>query len=273
MLDAEWTGRARRRPHRAGRHVRDRGTPRGRGHARRRGAVGYPVPDVLWEEPRRDGARPPVLRHGARARRSPHRRGRAGRHGALARRPPPPRRVRRRGARRRRRPTTRPPSSPPRSSTGARSTARPCRRGSRCWTRPSTGSARTCVRPDRPSIVHGDPGPGNALQDDSGVTAVIDWEFAHAGDAAEDWAYLALIRGRRLGHAGRVEGAAAPDGRRRLRRGDLARLGGVQPGQGRLREPHRARRLPDLARAEPGPARDRGRRAPALPRAGRGVDP
>jgi aminoglycoside phosphotransferase (APT) family kinase protein len=27
---------------------------------------------------------------------------------------------------------------------------------------------------------------------------VIDWELAHAGDAAEDWAYLALIRGRRL---------------------------------------------------------------------------
>jgi aminoglycoside phosphotransferase (APT) family kinase protein len=48
-------------------------------------------------------------------------------------------------------------------------------------------------------IVHGDPGPGNALQDSRGVAAVIDWEFAHAGDAAEDWAYLALIRGRRLG--------------------------------------------------------------------------
>jgi len=50
-----------------------------------------------------------------------------------------------------------------------------------------------------PVVVHGDPGPGNALQDGSGVTAVIDWELAHAGDAAEDWAYLALIRGRRLG--------------------------------------------------------------------------
>jgi aminoglycoside phosphotransferase (APT) family kinase protein len=48
-------------------------------------------------------------------------------------------------------------------------------------------------------VVHGDPGPGNALQDETGVAAVIDWEFAHVGDAAEDWAYLALIRGRRLG--------------------------------------------------------------------------
>jgi aminoglycoside phosphotransferase (APT) family kinase protein len=55
---------------------------------------------------------------------------------------------------------------------------------------PSTG---------RTVAVHGDPGPGNALQDERGVAAVIDWEFVHAGDAAEDWAYLALVRGRRLG--------------------------------------------------------------------------
>ncbi len=52
--------------------------------------------------------------------------------------------------------------------------------------------------PTGPSvIVHGDAGPGNALFDpDRGLTT-IDWEFAHVGDAAEDWAYLALIRGRR----------------------------------------------------------------------------
>jgi aminoglycoside phosphotransferase (APT) family kinase protein len=59
---------------------------------------------------------------------------------------------------------------------------------------------RSNLRATGPSvIVHGDPGPGNALQDATGVAAVIDWELAHAGDAAEDWAYLALIRGRRLG--------------------------------------------------------------------------
>jgi aminoglycoside phosphotransferase (APT) family kinase protein len=59
---------------------------------------------------------------------------------------------------------------------------------------------RANLRPTGPSvIVHGDPGPGNALQGATGVAAVIDWELAHAGDAAEDWAYLALIRGRRLG--------------------------------------------------------------------------
>ena len=59
---------------------------------------------------------------------------------------------------------------------------------------------RAHLRATGPSvIVHGDPGPGNALQNEDGVAAVIDWELAHAGDAAEDWAYLALIRGRRLG--------------------------------------------------------------------------
>lgn len=58
---------------------------------------------------------------------------------------------------------------------------------------------RANLRPTGPSvIVHGDPGPGNALQNETGVAAVIDWELAHAGDAAEDWSYLALIRGRRL---------------------------------------------------------------------------
>jgi aminoglycoside phosphotransferase (APT) family kinase protein len=58
---------------------------------------------------------------------------------------------------------------------------------------------RANLRPTGPSvIVHGDPGPGNALADAAGVAAVIDWELAHVGDAAEDWAYLALIRGRRL---------------------------------------------------------------------------
>jgi aminoglycoside phosphotransferase (APT) family kinase protein len=59
---------------------------------------------------------------------------------------------------------------------------------------------RANLRPTGSSvIVHGDPGPGNALADAAGVAAVIDWELAHVGDAAEDWAYLALIRGRRLG--------------------------------------------------------------------------
>lgn len=54
------------------------------------------------------------------------------------------------------------------------------------------------LRPTGPSvIVHGDAGPGNALFDPERGLTTIDWEFAHVGDAAEDWAYLALIRGRR----------------------------------------------------------------------------
>jgi aminoglycoside phosphotransferase (APT) family kinase protein len=55
------------------------------------------------------------------------------------------------------------------------------------------------LRPTGPSvIVHGDAGPGNALFDAERGLTTIDWEFAHVGDAAEDWAYLAVIRGRRI---------------------------------------------------------------------------
>lgn len=55
------------------------------------------------------------------------------------------------------------------------------------------------ILPTGPSaIVHGDAGPGNALFDPKRGLTTIDWEFAHVGDAAEDWAYLALIRGRRI---------------------------------------------------------------------------
>ena len=57
---------------------------------------------------------------------------------------------------------------------------------------------RANLEPTGPSvIVHGDAGPGNALFDVENGLTVLDWEFAHVGDAAEDWAYLALIRGRR----------------------------------------------------------------------------
>jgi aminoglycoside phosphotransferase (APT) family kinase protein len=55
------------------------------------------------------------------------------------------------------------------------------------------------LQPTGPSVVvHGDAGPGNALFDSERGLTTIDWEFAHVGDAAEDWAYLALIRGRRI---------------------------------------------------------------------------
>jgi aminoglycoside phosphotransferase (APT) family kinase protein len=49
--------------------------------------------------------------------------------------------------------------------------------------------------PERIGIVHGDPGPGNFVHDGSRVIAFTDWEFAHVGDPAEDWAYLITMRG------------------------------------------------------------------------------
>ncbi|MGY1809512.1 phosphotransferase family protein [Blastococcus sp. SYSU D00669] len=59
---------------------------------------------------------------------------------------------------------------------------------------------RAHLRPTGPTVVvHGDPGPGNFLSVAGRVVALTDWEFVHHGDAAEDWAYLAVIRGRKLG--------------------------------------------------------------------------
>ena len=40
------------------------------------------------------------------------------------------------------------------------------------------------------SLVHGDAGAGNFLADDGEVTAILDWELAHAGDPHEDLAWL-----------------------------------------------------------------------------------
>jgi aminoglycoside phosphotransferase (APT) family kinase protein len=39
------------------------------------------------------------------------------------------------------------------------------------------------------SLVHGDPGLQNVLVQDGTLQCILDWEFAHAGDAAEDLAY------------------------------------------------------------------------------------
>ncbi len=42
----------------------------------------------------------------------------------------------------------------------------------------------------RTALIHGDCGPGNFLYDDGKITALIDWEFAHIGDPADDMAWL-----------------------------------------------------------------------------------
>lgn len=58
---------------------------------------------------------------------------------------------------------------------------------------------RRYLRPTGPvAVVHGDPGPGNFLHQDGSITALTDWEFVHHGDAAEDWAYFATVRSRKL---------------------------------------------------------------------------
>lgn len=48
------------------------------------------------------------------------------------------------------------------------------------------------AQPFEPVLVHGDAGPGNFLFDETGITAIIDWELAHAGDPVEDLAWLTL---------------------------------------------------------------------------------
>jgi aminoglycoside phosphotransferase (APT) family kinase protein len=58
---------------------------------------------------------------------------------------------------------------------------------------------RTHLEPTGPlCVVHGDPGPGNFIHRDGQVVAFTDWEFGHLGDAAEDWVYLAAMRGIRV---------------------------------------------------------------------------
>ena len=44
----------------------------------------------------------------------------------------------------------------------------------------------------RPVLVHGDYRTGNYLADESGVTAILDWEGAHLGDPAEDLGWLCV---------------------------------------------------------------------------------
>ncbi|MGD9879631.1 MAG: phosphotransferase family protein [Reyranella sp.] len=45
---------------------------------------------------------------------------------------------------------------------------------------------------DRPLLVHGDYRTGNYLVDETGVTAILDWEGAHLGDPVEDLGWLCV---------------------------------------------------------------------------------
>lgn len=59
--------------------------------------------------------------------------------------------------------------------------------------------------PERLVVVHGDFRNGNFLVDETGITAVLDWELAHAGDPMEDLGWL-CVRTWRFGGEGPVGG-------------------------------------------------------------------
>ena len=44
----------------------------------------------------------------------------------------------------------------------------------------------------RPVLVHGDYRTGNYLVDETGVTAILDWEGAHLGDPVEDLGWVCI---------------------------------------------------------------------------------
>ena len=54
---------------------------------------------------------------------------------------------------------------------------------------------RNAPETERLSVVHGDPGPGNYMEKDGKVAALVDFEFTSIGDPEEDWAYLIAMRG------------------------------------------------------------------------------
>ena len=60
-----------------------------------------------------------------------------------------------------------------------------------------------------PVVCHGDFRIGNLMIDVSGIVAVLDWEFTHLGDPAEDLAWP-LVRAWRFGNDGQRLGGIAP---------------------------------------------------------------
>jgi aminoglycoside phosphotransferase (APT) family kinase protein len=64
--------------------------------------------------------------------------------------------------------------------------------------------------PERLALVHGDYRTGNFLIDDSGITGVLDWEMAHAGDPIEDIGWL-VMKSWRMARDERIQGICTRD--------------------------------------------------------------
>jgi aminoglycoside phosphotransferase (APT) family kinase protein len=58
---------------------------------------------------------------------------------------------------------------------------------------------------ERPALVHGDFRVGNVMFDESGLTAVLDWELSHVGDPVEDLGWL-CVKTWRFGNDGLAAG-------------------------------------------------------------------
>ena len=63
---------------------------------------------------------------------------------------------------------------------------------------------------DRVTVVHGDFRLGNLIVDESGLSAVIDWELAHVGDPMEDLGWLS-VKAWRFGQRPPVAGVGEYD--------------------------------------------------------------
>lgn len=92
---------------------------------------------------------------------------------------------------------------------------------------------REHLPPDPPALtlVHGDFRTGNFLVGPDGLRAILDWEYAHRGDPAEDLAFLCL-KPWRFGHLDRAAGGFA-------RRDDFFRV--YEQERGEAVDPERVR--------------------------------
>ena len=77
---------------------------------------------------------------------------------------------------------------------------------------------------ERPVLVHGDYRTGNYLADESGVTAILDWEGAHLGDPVEDLGWLCVKSWR----FGAIDSPAGGFGSRETLWAAYERAGGVR---------------------------------------------